>query len=67
MPDIAMCLGGDCEARELCYRYRARPNPLGQAYLSDVPGRDEHCEWFASIEGWPDYALREIEEGETDD
>jgi hypothetical protein len=32
MPDIAMCKGEDCPKKQTCYRYRAIPNPLRQAY-----------------------------------
>lgn len=28
MPDISMCFGKDCDRREHCYRYRAKPNQV---------------------------------------
>ena len=28
MPDISMCFGKDCDRREHCYRYKAKPNQV---------------------------------------
>lgn len=28
MPDISMCFGKDCDRREHCYRYMAKPNQV---------------------------------------
>lgn len=28
MPDISMCFGKDCDRREQCYRYMAKPNQV---------------------------------------
>ena len=35
MPDISMCFGKDCDSREHCYRYMAKPNQV-QTYSSDL-------------------------------
>ena len=35
MPDISMCFGKDCDRREHCYRYMAKPNQV-QTYSSDL-------------------------------
>lgn len=37
MPDITMCDGGACEAKHMCYRYTAKPNPMGQSFFIRPP------------------------------
>ncbi len=37
MPDISMCTGGNCPLRLNCYRYTAKPEPLGQSYFGEPP------------------------------
>lgn len=37
MPDITMCMGGDCELKEKCYRYTAKVNIYSQSYFSKIP------------------------------
>jgi len=46
MPDITMCKGEGCSAREKCYRYRAKPDAMWQSWFSKTPGVDETCEDF---------------------
>ena len=49
MPDISMCLGGDCPLRKDCYRYRAVPYKR-QIYITQPPIVDNECENFWQIE-----------------
>ena len=46
MPDITMCEGGDCPAKEKCYRYRAKPNEFRQSYFVHPPYKDGKCDHF---------------------
>ena len=47
MPDISMCLGGDCHQKDRCYRYTAEPNPYRQSYFCDPPmEEDKQCKYF---------------------
>lgn len=34
MPDISMCQGGQCQDRQQCYRFMAKPNEYRQAYAN---------------------------------
>mgnify|MGYP001439347969 CR=1 FL=1 len=47
MPDIAMCMNGNCPSRTYCYRFTARPNELSQAYagFKPPPGEDA-CDYY---------------------
>lgn len=45
-PDITMCKGEDCYARETCYRYIAEANPYYQAYFLNAPLKDGECEYY---------------------
>lgn len=44
-----MCRGKDCPKREGCYRYRALPDVIMQAYFSISPYENENCTCFMSI------------------
>ena len=33
-PDIAMCKNKNCSKKDTCYRYKAKPNPYRQSYMS---------------------------------
>ena len=63
MPDIAMCKGGGCELKELCYRYTAEPSPYMQSYFTEPPFKEKmggsDCEYY-----WPN---RKYEIEEEDD
>jgi uncharacterized OB-fold protein len=37
MPDISMCEGKNCPIKENCYRHRAMPTPMRQAYFTTPP------------------------------
>ena len=65
MPDIAMCSGGDCKAKHLCYRYTATPDYY-QSYFANPPIRDNKCEFFwgeHSIKFWEE--INSLQEKET--
>lgn len=45
MADISMCGGKDCDRKESCFRFTARPDKNMQSYLiPDKPGKD--CDMF---------------------
>lgn len=46
MPDITMCSGEGCPAKDGCYRHTAEPNGLMQSYFVDPPIEDGKCEMF---------------------
>jgi hypothetical protein len=46
MPDITMCLGHGCRARNHCYRFSATPSQM-QSYFVDVPGSDKKCDYYS--------------------
>lgn len=52
MPDITMCKGEKCEAKESCYRFTAEPN-IYQSYFMDSPGHDKNCPRFWPVEVKP--------------
>ena len=37
MADISMCNGGDCPAKEYCYRFKAPINEYRQSYFQEIP------------------------------
>lgn len=43
MPDITMCEGKECPAKDQCYRYTAKPS-LYQSYFAKVPYKDGKCD-----------------------
>ena len=45
MPDITMCMGGDCPLKETCYRYKAKPSEY-QYYFLEPPFKDENCDHY---------------------
>lgn len=49
MPDIAMCNGGGCPKKETCFRYRAVPNPLWQAWSVFPTEADGDCEYYIEV------------------
>ena len=46
MPDITMCNGIGCEAKETCYRYKAIPNEHRQSYFLEPPIKNNGCEYY---------------------
>ena len=50
MPDIAMCRGDGCPKKRECYRHRAVPTPLRQAYFATPPAREDgSCPYFIEL------------------
>lgn len=45
MPDITMCTGEGCVAKDWCYRYTA-PHGEYQSFFTEAPGEDKSCEYF---------------------
>src|SRR5690606_1129314 len=56
MPTITMCEGNNanaiCPIRELCYRFKAKPDPNYQAWFAYLPYsfKTESCECFMPAE-----------------
>jgi hypothetical protein len=48
MPDITMCMGGDCPLKQDCYRYTAKPSQYLQSYFGEIPYDTEakECDSF---------------------
>jgi hypothetical protein len=46
MPDITMCKGIGCEAKETCYRYKAEPNEYRQSYFLESPIENNGCKYY---------------------
>jgi len=51
MPDISMCLDGECPSRLTCWRFMATPSECRQSYLAAprVAG-EERCYAYWEIE-----------------
>jgi len=49
MPDITLCRNKDCPLKDICYRYRAVPDPVWQSYFDPQPPESENCEHFMSL------------------
>lgn len=45
MPDITMCVNENCEDKESCYRYKAKPN-WNQSYATFKKEDGNKCEHF---------------------
>ena len=46
MPDIHLCRGTGCPAKDSCYRFTATPSEFRQAYFSEPPIKDGKCEYY---------------------
>ena len=46
MPDITMCKGVGCEAKETCYRHKAMPSKYRQSYFMEAPLVNGHCNYY---------------------
>lgn len=61
MPDICMCEGTGCSRKKDCYRHRAVPTPLTQAYFGKPPlNADGSCDSFERLR--PNDRLTEVHE-----
>jgi hypothetical protein len=56
MPDITMCTGGDCPAKETCYRFKATPSEYRQSFFTKPPWNFVNgCEHY-----WPVVAKSQV-------
>jgi hypothetical protein len=46
MPDITMCNGEGCPAKESCYRFTAKPSSFMQSYFLEPPIKDGKCDEY---------------------
>ena len=46
MPDITMCSGENCPAKEKCYRYTAKPSQFRQSYFTEPPIKNGKCDHY---------------------
>ena len=64
MPDIAMCFGDNCPAKELCYRYTAKADEY-QSYFANPPFNNNKCEFFwgeQSVNFWEEITKNKEEQ-----
>lgn len=68
MPDVSMCVGGDCPLKKDCYRYRAIPY-IRQNFFTIPPREGKECKYFWQLEkGHKIRCMDEIKENiETDE
>jgi len=48
MPDITMCKGTDCPAKDTCYRAQATPSER-QSYFADSPRYNNNCDHYVGV------------------
>ena len=50
MADITMCNDKECDRKDICYRYTAKPNEYRQSYFGESPKQEgldgEYCTYF---------------------
>jgi len=46
MPDFTMCQGTNCPVSLKCKRYISKANPYRQSYFSEVPYKDNRCDFY---------------------
>lgn len=46
MADITMCNGKNCDLRQTCYRYKAKPNEYRQSYFVETPIKNGECDKY---------------------
>ena len=46
MPYITMCKDHDCNLKETCYRYNAKPSHYQYYFLGSPKGEDEECTYY---------------------
>ena len=49
MPDITMCKGYGCRARNHCYRFTAKPSRW-QSWFAQTPGSNKKCKYYYEME-----------------
>lgn len=52
MPDITLCKGEGCSAKESCYRFTATPSPYMQSYFTESPIEGTDCDYYWKVEEW---------------
>lgn len=52
MPDYTLCKGINCDVRDRCFRFRAKPSRY-QSYFVTTPGINKGCVYFMSLQNWP--------------
>ena len=51
MPDITMCKDSECEQKDKCYRYTAKPSYYQSLFMDKVKTDKNVCEYFMSNKG----------------
>ena len=46
MPDITMCKDNDCNLKETCYRYTAKPSEYQYYFVDSPKGEDGKCDYY---------------------
>lgn len=41
-----MCNGEECEAKNTCYRFTAKPNEFWQSYFTFTPIKNDKCKYY---------------------
>lgn len=50
MPDISMCQGFNCNIKDNCYRFKAKPSEFRQAWFCKSPNTDTlNCDYYWEI------------------
>ena len=50
MPDITMCNGDGCRARNHCYRFTATPSVYVQSWFVQTPCDNKKCDYYYEME-----------------
>ena len=50
MPDISMCQGFNCNIKDNCYRFKAKPSEFRQSWFCKSPNIDDlNCDYYWEI------------------
>jgi hypothetical protein len=50
MPDISMCQGINCNIKDNCHRFKAKPSEFRQSWFSKSPNIDKNnCDYYWEI------------------
>lgn len=50
MPDISMCQGFNCNIKDNCYRFKAKPSEFRQSWFCESPNKDPYyCDLYWEI------------------
>jgi hypothetical protein len=51
MPDITKCPGTNCDVKENCYRFTAKPDKHWQSWFTEMPiPTGEECDFYWPVE-----------------